>query len=99
MESDLLVEGIGAWKSFDDIEEHLILDELLLLHESLKKKNHNYFRIMGSFQGIEIDPFEDDQSNDDLPEEIKAFEAEFRKRKAAADKPPDLVAGLGYKKV
>lgn len=94
-----MVEGIGSWKSFDDIEEHLILDELLLLHESLSKKNHHYFRVMGSFQGVEIDPLEDDDSgDDDLPEELKAMEAEFRKRKAE-NAVPDLGAGLGYKKV
>lgn len=83
MESQLIVEGIGAWKSFDDIEEHLVLDELLLLHESLGKSKHDYFRTMGSFQGVDIGPLESDDDDSDLPEEILQMEREFAAKKAA----------------
>lgn len=103
MESQLIVEGIGPWKSFDDIEEHLVLDELLLLHDSLNKKKHHYFRMMGSFQGVDIgDLGDDDESSEGLPEEIAAMEAEFRRRKEAhlnakpesAEEPPKAIAEI-----
>jgi hypothetical protein len=44
MEAILIVEGIGGWKSFVEIEESLTLDELLFLHKYLMKNKHNHYK-------------------------------------------------------
>jgi hypothetical protein len=109
MEAQLIVEGIGAWKSFDEIEEHLILDELLLLHDALNKSKHHYFRMMGSFAGVDIGELDDETSTGpELPPEILAAEQEFKERnkelimdrdKSEDAGPKTIDSIFGYNKV
>lgn len=107
MEAQLIVEGIGAWKSFDDIEEQLILDELLLLHDALSKKNHHYFRVMGSFQGVDIGDLEEESSGAELPPEILEAELKFKEQNKAIIEgqavdpaaPKSIDSIFGYSKV
>ena len=64
-----MIEGVGPWRNFDEIEESLILDELLLLHEVLGKSKHANYRMLASFQGIDLGDIEETGA-DDLPEEV-----------------------------
>lgn len=92
-----MIEGVGPWRNFDEIEESLILDELLLLHEVLGKSKHANYRMLASFQGIDLGDIEETGA-DDLPEEVLAAEREYAKKKAEhmsnfVEKPEE-VAGL-----
>lgn len=82
MEAVLLVEGVGGFIGFEHIEEVLTLDELLLLHEQLSKRNHNRLQMMGVVQGVEI-PDLDGTSNSkgDLPNEILEAERAWQEKK------------------
>lgn len=81
-----MVEGVGPWRNFDEIEEYLTLDELLLLHNAWGRSKHNDFRFHASLQGVELgeSPYDDegiDQGSDGLPPELLEKEREWKKRK------------------
>lgn len=99
---------VGTWKNFDDIEESLILDELLLLVESLGIKTKNHFRMIMAAQGVEVPDDPEDgmvevKSSNDLPEELVAMERELHEKRAKrrAEREGTVqtfngVEGLGY---
>jgi hypothetical protein len=99
MEAQLVIEGIGAWRNFDDMEDCLVLDELLLMHEELAKSKRNTFRMMAAVQGIEIGDDDMSYSSDEgeLPPELIAREKAWQEEKAknAASKQFDGF-GIGY---
>lgn len=85
IEAQIIVE-VGTWKNFDEIEECLILDELMLLMEALAKKSRNSFRMMAASNGYDIPEEEDDEmedrGDDDLPPEIIEAERALQVKKA-----------------
>jgi hypothetical protein len=94
---------MGPWRNF---EEYLTIDEIMLLHSNLSRTKHNYFRTMGSFQGVDIGPLDEEaeEGSDDLPEEVLQAERAWqeKKRKALeegeAQKAELESFGLGYSK-
>lgn len=98
---------VGTWKNFDDIEESLILDELLLLVNSLGKKQKNNFRMLAASQGYDI-PDDDEEDmvdgDDDLPEELleaeRALQARKREQLGPNAKTQEIATegglGIGY---
>lgn len=77
---------VGTWRNFDEIEECLILDELMMLTQALGKKQKSTFRMLAASQGYDIpdDDYEDDLDNkgdDDLPEELLEAERALQARK------------------
>lgn len=98
---------VGTWKNFDDIEESLILDELLLLTEQLNKKRRHEMRIIMLSQGVDIEDEEPSNKDDeDLPEEVLAAERAYREEKerkklekAIAGEMVPFGEGLGYEVV
>ena len=108
MESALIVGGMGPWRNFDEIEEFLTVDELMLLHDSYARHKHSNYRMLGSLQGIDLGEFDEGDSSEDefsgLPPEIAEHERKHAERKAqmlAANKPEaDALStfGLGYVK-
>lgn len=81
MEATLILE-CGSWKNFDEIEDYLTLDELILLHDAIVKRERHNFRLQAALQGADIgdDGDEDQYGSDDLPEEILAMERDRKKR-------------------
>lgn len=79
-----MVEGVAPWKNFDDIEDNLILDELLLLNEVMHEKKRAELNIQIALAGGE--PMEDDVEDTDddsgLPLELIEAEREWKKRKS-----------------
>lgn len=98
-----MVRGVVPWKNFDQLENSLILDEFLLLCEELEKADKLHYKIIGSFQGIDMEDDAED-NDDDLPEEILAKEREWQERKRKAieqgkDQETELETfGIGYTK-
>jgi hypothetical protein len=99
---------VGSWKNFEDIEENLILDELLLLTEQLQKKRRHEMRVAALAQGVDIDEDQPEEGGDseDLPPEVLEAERRFkeereRKRlaKAAEQGMQHFADGLGYEVV
>jgi hypothetical protein len=84
MEAILIVEGIGGWKSFVEIEESLTLDELLFLHKYLMKNKHNHYKMLAAMQGVDVGDFDEGDSDDELPEEVLAAERAWKVKKQAA---------------
>lgn len=81
--------GIGSWRNFDELEEFLILDELLLLIESLGKHRHESFKMAAAIQGIEIADYgsseeltDDGGDEDEFPPELFEAELAWQKEKA-----------------
>ena len=82
-----MVEGVSPWKNFDEIEDSLILDELLLLNDMMTQKKKYELNVQIALAGGEPD-FEDDgieDSDDDssLPAELIEAEKAWRKKKFA----------------
>jgi hypothetical protein len=111
MEAMLLVEGVGNWKNLEEIEESLILDELLLIQEIMGKTKHNHYRMLASFQGIDMGEFEEN-TDDELPPEVLEKEREWKKKKeehlkANGSTPPEVTelnsaagsGGFGYQQI
>lgn len=99
---------VGSWKNFDDIEEHLILDELLILSDQLQKKRRHELRMVAMTQGVDIDEDENEHSNEELPPEVAEAERRFKEErmakraaKAAAEGGgmQSFSEGLGYEVV
>jgi hypothetical protein len=96
-----MAEGIGNWKSFEDLENHLILDELIMLSEALSKSKKEHYRFMAALEGVDWDDDGDDEthdSGDDLPPELLNAEKAWQKEKEEhLKKSGDLDGfGLGY---
>lgn len=97
---------MGAWKNFDDIEESLTIDEIILLHETLSRQRHDHYRMLGSFQGVDLGEYEGGSSEDSLPDEVIAAERAWqeKKQKALGDGSEAMRSemeslGMGYAKV
>jgi hypothetical protein len=103
LEARLLLSS-GAWKNFDDIEEHITVDELLLLQETLIKMNYENYKFHAALQGVELDEpeFESDvRVGDELPPEVLESERKFREKLNAMTKEEELKTefsqfGIGY---
>lgn len=104
MEARLIVNGIGPWRNFDELEECLILDELLLLNEVYAEERHNHFRMLGSLQGIDIGEWRggSEVGEDDLPPEVIERERQWQKHKEEVLKSGEPTfdgIGLGYQRI
>jgi hypothetical protein len=93
IEARLLIET-GTWRNFDDLEECLILDELLLLTEALNQKEKNTLKMHASLQGVDIGG---DEGSDDLPEEI--LEMERAHKKKMEEQGNSGIPGVGFELV
>lgn len=84
IEARVMIEGHGPWKNFDQIEEDLILDELLLLNDMIIKSKNEHFKMLAVLQGADPDEvYADDEedSDEELPPEVAEFEREYQRRK------------------
>jgi hypothetical protein len=99
MEATLILE-CGSWKNFDEIEDYLTLDELILLHDAIVKREKHNFRLQAALQGADIGDDEDGyEGDDDLPEEILQMERERKKRlEELEDDPTAEFEDLGFGK-
>lgn len=105
MEAQLIVEGIGSWKNFEELENALVLDELLMLHEAMAKSKHTNFRMLASLQGVDIPDVSQNESDEELPPEILEHERAWKAKKEAMQQSGEAAEleldsfGLGYKRV
>lgn len=49
-----MIVEIGAWKGFDDLEDHVTLNELFELYDGVCEKRHEFARVIGMAQGADI---------------------------------------------
>lgn len=96
LESKIFLEA-GCWRNYDELEDCLTLDELLLTNDTLMQREKDRFRVQAALAGAEI-PDDDQEGADDLPEELLAMERELKaKRSKAAPEVSELTElGLGY---
>jgi hypothetical protein len=90
---------MGVWKNFDELEDSLILDELLLLNDAMQRKLHMQMRISAMATGTDIGEYGDKQltpeeESDPLMAELMAQEREWNAKKNEAEDLVDL--GWGY---
>ena len=57
----------GAWRSIDDLEDNLTIEELYFLYEGVQKREYNSLRAMAMAQGAEMPPWEVASRGDDTP--------------------------------
>lgn len=81
MEAQLIVEGIGPWRNFEEIEDALTIDELLMLFDQMGKSKQMHYRVLASFQGINLDD-EIEETGEELPQEVLEAERAWQKKKA-----------------
>lgn len=55
MEAEILFLFPGAYKSFDDVEEHLTREELIKMYETAHKYRKEDKRFTAALKGIELD--------------------------------------------
>jgi hypothetical protein len=53
----------GAWKSFDEVEENLTVDQLMLIIKHSRKRDSMLHKIIMASAGAEVD-FDDDDSSE-----------------------------------
>ena len=87
------------WRNFDEIEEALTLDELLLLIDRIAERDKIQFKMNAAIHGVEVDDTED-QPDNPLPPEVQAMEEEFAKKKAQLEaetgrKMPNPLGDIG----
>ena len=46
---------LGIWKNVEDLEMHISLDELKMILDASRERDHNRNRFMAAIQGIDID--------------------------------------------
>lgn len=85
---------IGTWRNFDDLEECLLLDELLLLSDALNTKNREQFKMMAAVQGIEVPDEPEDRGDEDLPPELIEQERLYREKLKSAATGVTLADGM-----
>jgi hypothetical protein len=108
MEAMLITQGVSPWRSFDEIEDHLTLDEMMLLHDVMAKGKQMHYRMLASFQGIDIGEMYGDSfaggDDGDLPQELLEAERAWKEKKEKAlaegekEKAELEPFGLGYSK-
>lgn len=63
---------LGIWKSFDELEENVGLDELNLILKAAHKKEHRRNRFMAALKGHNIDEPENTTSFEDVQRRAEA---------------------------
>lgn len=76
----------------------------MLLNEVYAEERHNHFRMLGSFQGIDIGEWrgKKESGDDDLPPEVIEREKQWQKHKEEVLKSGELSfegIGLGYQRI
>lgn len=74
---------IGAWKSFDDLEANLTLDELFELFETMLEKEHEEFRRNMAIQGLEVPSWEEELGESEQEDEPEQTQRESLKERVA----------------
>ena len=46
---------LGHWKNYDELEETLTIEELILTVESLRDKEHRHHKFLAAMQGVDLD--------------------------------------------
>ena len=77
---------IGAWKSFEELEDELTLPELLVLVSSCRRSDYKNIKMMAMAQGAETV----------LDDEDYGFETEPTQDAATGFELSHLPVGLGY---
>jgi hypothetical protein len=54
---------LGQWRNFDDLEENLCVDELILIINSIREKEHREHKFIAALQGVDLDEEELDQED------------------------------------
>lgn len=86
----------GAWKSIDELEDSITLEELHRLYTAQRRKDHEVRSFTAALKGVKLDPFKDPDDGDiRTPDQIKeaamARRAEFLGIKD--EENPDLEFG------
>lgn len=98
--------GIGNWTDSEDAEDHLVLDELIMLHERYSKHQFRLMRFQAAIQGVDMgdDDEEVDQNGEELPPEILEMERAWAEKKRQAEESGEAEASrlgklnIGYSK-
>lgn len=48
---------LGHWRNFEDLEESLTLEEVIVLLDSFREQRHDEKRFMAGLQGHDIGPY------------------------------------------
>lgn len=99
---------MGPWRSVEELEDHVVLDELMLLTKRLTKSKNAHYRFLAAIQGADLGEDDDDsevsEGADDLPEEVLAHERAWKEKKKAMQESGEATEmtfdalGLGYSK-
>jgi hypothetical protein len=46
---------LGHWKNYDELEESLTIEELILTVESMRDKEHRHHKFLAAMQGVDLD--------------------------------------------
>lgn len=78
---------LGHWKNYDELEESLTIEELILTVESIRDREHRHNKFLAAMQGVDLD------------EETVTRDITTLSGSAAEKAGFGINQGLGYEKV
>ena len=54
---------LGQWKNFEELEENLCVEELIVIINSIREKEHRERKFMAALQGVDLDEEEKEEYN------------------------------------
>lgn len=85
---------LGHWKNFEELESNLCIDELIVIIDSMRKKENREWKFHAALQGVDLDEGASPKSNDEEIDDIKSLRG-FQ----AAEAGFGIGAGLGYAEI
>ena len=85
----------GSWSSFDQIEEALTLDELMLLYSTIHESLTSDRKFAASLKGIDLDKNDSNQAESSSFDDVKR-RAEAKLRGVTEDQLSFAEAGMGF---
>lgn len=85
----------GSWSSFDQIEEALTLDELMLLYSTIHESLTSDRKFAASLKGIDLDKNDSNQAESSSFDDVKR-RAEARLQGVTEDQLSFAEAGFGF---
>ena len=94
---------LGQWKNYDDLEEALTLNELMITYNRILENRHQHMEFSAKIAGVEIKKSSSTNSSESEPKNTSLVEnlRKARESKLQSDaknkKPTSFSDGVGYR--
>lgn len=85
---------LGSWKSIEELEDHLTIDELHRLFVTKQKLDHEAKRFTAALKGVEMDAYVDPDDGEKTELDDINRRADIKRRLIMQGKNPDNYANI-----